>query len=299
VGRQWFHTFWRHCERSEATQKRPIQRLPLLGCFVAYAPRNDEFCFEATAHPHFFAPKKISPVVSGPLDPHLGSISRIASGQTMATKRKDAPAAAKPRAVKKAAPKKPAAPVMPKRKPDEAGIDWDRIRADYEIGARKLVAIAQEHGIYWQKISARAKRDGWPRLAEVKAGAGRAEPQEPEKGGALPVDAEALAGRLIKLIAREIADVEAQRKVTRDEALGERQARRLASLVRSADKLHEIEQAARQAKKNDPESDRAKRREEVQRICAEFDRRFAHFLDVARARRDQEKAERGRETGVQ
>jgi hypothetical protein len=39
------------------------------------------FCFEATAHPHFFAAHEISPVVSDALDTHLGSISRIASGQ--------------------------------------------------------------------------------------------------------------------------------------------------------------------------------------------------------------------------
>ena len=206
----------------------------------------------------------------------------------MTTKRKTAAAAAKPRArpaakprVTKAAP----APELPKRKPDDAGIDWDRIRADYEIGAKPLKVIAADHQITMQKITSRATHDGWPSRAAVE------EERKLRKGGDLPPDAEALAGRLIKLIAREIADVEAQRRVTRDEALGERQARRLASLVRSADKLHEIEQAARQAKKNDPESDRERQIAEEDRICAEFDRRFAHFLDVARARRDQERAE--------
>lgn len=216
----------------------------------------------------------------------------------MATKRKEAPAvakprvrpAAKPRAAKKPAPKKTAkkvaAPAAPLCKPDDAGIDWDRIRADYEIGARKLKEIAVEHQISTQKIAARATRDGWPKRAEVRA------ERWPRGGGApLPVDAEALAGRLIKLIAREIADVEAQRKVTRDEALGERQARRLASLVRSADKLHEIEQAARQAKKNDPESDRKKRREEDERIYADLQRRFALLFADADEKRLREDAD--------
>ncbi len=60
------------------------------------------------------------------------------------TKRKvKAPPAAKPRSSKAAKP--------PARKADDAGIDWDRIRADYEIGARKLGAIALEHGITPQK----------------------------------------------------------------------------------------------------------------------------------------------------
>ncbi|MDO8838526.1 MAG: hypothetical protein Q7V31_06315 [Parvibaculum sp.] len=220
----------------------------------------------------------------------------------MATKRKEAPAAAKPRAVKKPAPKKPAAkkvaapkktakkeaaPEAPLCKPDDAGIDWDRIRADYEIGAKALKVIAQEHGINWQKITTRATRDGWPKRAEVRT------ERRPRTGGALPVDAEALAGRLIKLIAREIADVEAQRKVTRDEALGERQARRLASLVRSADKLHEIEQAARQAKKNDPESDRERQIAEEDRVYAELQSRFARyfaFVDQKRLRPDASEA---------
>ncbi|MEX2249901.1 MAG: hypothetical protein WD671_09705, partial [Parvibaculum sp.] len=119
----------------------------------------------------------------------------------MATKRKEAPAAAKPRAVKKPAPKKPApnkaaVPKAPLRKPDDAGIDWDRIRADYEIGARKVKEIAAEHGINFQKISARATRDNWPTRNEVRA------TQHMATGAPLPVDAEALAGRLIKLIAR-------------------------------------------------------------------------------------------------
>lgn len=210
----------------------------------------------------------------------------------MATKRKTTAAAAKPRArpaarpsaPKASAPKKPAkkaaaAPKAPARKPDDAGIDWDRIRADYEIGAKPLKVIAADHQITMQKITSRATHDGWPSRAAVE------EERKLRKGGDLPPDAEALAGRLIKLIAREIADVEAQRRVTRDEALGERQARRLASLVRSADKLHEIEQAARQAKKNDPESDRKKRREEDERIYADLQRRFALlFADADKKR---------------
>ncbi len=186
----------------------------------------------------------------------------------MTTKRKvKAPPAAKPRV-------RPAAkPRM--RKPDDAGIDWDRIRADYEIGAKRLQEIADEHAIKFQKITARAQRDNWPKRAEVAVA------PTPKTGGDLPEDAEALAARLTKLIAREIADVEGQRRMTRDDAEGERQARRLASLVRSIDKLHEIEQAARQAKKNDPDSDRKKRRDEDERIHAGLRDRFARCFAAA------------------
>lgn len=188
----------------------------------------------------------------------------------MTTKRKaKAPPAAKPRV------KKAVAAKAPVRKADDAGIDWDRIRADYEIGARKLKAIGLEHGITSQKIAARALHENWPERGEV------AEAPPPKTGGELPEDAEALATRLTKLIAREIADVEGQRRITRDDAEGERQARRLASLVRSIDKLHEIEQAARQAKKNDPDSDRKKRREEDERVYAELQHRFARCFAAA------------------
>jgi len=207
------------------------------------------------------------------------------------TKRKvKAPPAAKPRSNKVAKPRvrKAVAPKAPLRKPDDAGIDWDRIRADYEIGARKLKAIGLEHGITPQKIAARARADNWPKRGEV------AEAPPPKTGGDLPEDAEALATRLTKLIAREIADVEGQRRMTRDDAEGERQARRLASLVRSIDKLHEIEQAARQAKKNDPDSDRKKRREEDERIYAELQRRFALCFAAADQDRLREEADAAR-----
>lgn len=145
-------------------------------------------------------------------------------------------------------------------------IDWDAIRADYEIGVKPLTEIAAEHRLTFQKITGRAKKQLWPSRAVVKHDA--APP-------AMPDDAEALAARLTKLIAREIADIERQVRTTRDGAEGERQARRLASLVRSIDKLHEIEKTARQAKKNDPASDKAKRRAEDERLRIELDQRLA------------------------
>ena len=154
------------------------------------------------------------------------------------------------------------------KKKDEE-LDWETIRADYEIGKRPLDEIALEHRITRQKISSRARAENWPKRGEV------AEEQRLETE--LPQDAEALAARLTKLIAREIADIERQRKTMRDEAEGERQARRLATLVRSIDKLHEIEKAARLAKRNDPEADKARRRAEDESIRAELESRLSRL----------------------
>ena len=194
---------------------------------------------------------EISPIVSVTLAPYLTSISRIVR-MTMT----------------KAAAKGPVADAPPRAMADEE-LDWETIRAEYEIGKRRLSEIAFDHGIHCNRILARAKTENWPKRGEV------AEEQRLETE--LPQDAEALAARLTRLIAREIADIERQRKTMRDEAEGERQARRLATLVRSIDKLHEIEKAARLAKRNDPEADKARRRAEDESIRAELESRLSRL----------------------
>ena len=175
----------------------------------------------------------------------------------------------------RAAARKPAAArvsVTPKPLSDE-DIDWETIRAEYEIGKRSLPDIAFENGIHYNKIIGRARTEGWPKRGEV---------EEPQKVATeLAEDGEARAARLTRLIAREIADIERQRKTERDDAEGERQARRLATLVRSIDKLHEIEKAARQAKKNDPDSDKARRRAEDEAIRAGLESRLARLFAAA------------------
>lgn len=105
--------------------------------------------------------------------------------------------------------------------------------------------------------------------------------QKPAEPSAVPgadEDAEKLAARLTRLIAREISDLERQRAVSRDEAEGERQARRIATLVRSIDKLNEIEQAARRAKKDDPSADNEKRRAEEAGLRTALESRLARLL---------------------
>lgn len=103
-------------------------------------------------------------------------------------------------------------------------------------------------------------------------------PAEPSAVPGVDEDAEKLAARLTRLIAREITDLERQRAVSRDEAEGERQARRIATLVRSIDKLNEIEQAARRAKKDDPSADNEKRRAEDAALRIGLESRLARLL---------------------
>lgn len=103
-------------------------------------------------------------------------------------------------------------------------------------------------------------------------------PAEPCVVPGVDEDAEKLAARLTRLIAREITDLERQRAVSRDEAEGERQARRIATLVRSIDKLNEIEQAARRAKKDDPSADNEKRRAEDAALRIGLESRLARLL---------------------
>ncbi len=103
-------------------------------------------------------------------------------------------------------------------------------------------------------------------------------PAEPPAVPGVDEDAEKLAARLTRLIAREITDLERQRAVSRDEAEGERQARRIATLVRSIDKLNEIEQAARRAKKDDPSADNEKRRAEDAALRIGLESRLARLL---------------------
>lgn len=185
--------------------------------------------------------------------------------------------AAKKAAVKAAAAEKPPAPLS------DEDIDWETIRAEYEIGTRTLAEIARDHGIHSNKIVGRARTEDWPKRGEVV--------QEVALATELPDDAEALAARLTRLIAREIADIERQSKVTRDDAEGERQARRLSSLVRSIDKLHEIEQAARLAKKHDPATDKARRLAEDKRLRAELEQRLARLFAAADADGVRERAD--------
>lgn len=107
--------------------------------------------------------------------------------------------------------------------------------------------------------------------------------EKPAKGTLVPAEREeagALAARLQTVIAREIADLEQQRIMARDESEGEKQARRIATLARSIDQLHEIEQAARRAKIDDNATDSERSRAEDEALRASLAGRIARLAAV-------------------
>ncbi len=53
----------------------------------------------------------------------------------------------------------------------KAGVDWERIEADYSAGVKSLREIAAEHGVTEGTIRARAKKNEWPRNIAAKVAA--------------------------------------------------------------------------------------------------------------------------------
>lgn len=53
----------------------------------------------------------------------------------------------------------------------KAGVDWERIEADYCAGIKSLREIAAEHGVTEGTIRARAKKNEWPRNIAAKVAA--------------------------------------------------------------------------------------------------------------------------------
>ena len=111
--------------------------------------------------------------------------------------------------------------------------------------------------------------------------------EKPAKGTSMSADmsaereeAGALAARLRVVIAREIADLEQQRDMSRDESEGEKQARRIATLARSIDQLHETEQAARRAKIDEYATDSERSRAEDEALRASLAGRISRLAAV-------------------
>lgn len=193
----------------------------------------------------------LSPLGSATLPPYLPSISRIAS-------RRRAERAARH---------------LPRRKPREP--DWTAIRAVWVAGAMPLAEMARAHDVPWQTIKARARREAWPAPGSAPVSPVEAEPTAQGKRAS----ARQLASRLRDLIEREIADIEIEKSGKRAAADQERAARRLASLVRSLDKLNEIDHADK-ARRDARAAARATQEEDHR---AELESRLARLADVMAA----------------
>lgn len=171
---------------------------------------------------------------------------------------------------------------------DETAIDWGAVEDAWRDPARKITEIAAEIGITRQALAAEARKRDWPpRLSMTPRGRTRAA-KTSETAGKIggAVRSGAMATRLKRLIESEIADVEREYR-SGDAAMREGAAKRLNSLVRSLDKLREIEASAKGiAADGRSVAEKIKaRREEEDRICKNFDRRFERFLNAARLRR--------------
>lgn len=123
-----------------------------------------------------------------------------------------------------------------------AAVDWARLRRDYEAGERPLAEIAGEAGINRQRLVLLARREGWKlrHPARTKAEATRE-----------------TIRRLKSLLQNRLRELEAQIATLGAEATAassEREIRSMNTLVRTLEKVLELERKDRAA--------RARRRKE-------------------------------------
>jgi hypothetical protein len=148
--------------------------------------------------------------------------------------------------------------------------DWKTIRKLYENKNTVLKELAANTGLSSQKIVAFARKAGWkPRTDPIK----QQRVDDFRDQGLQPTR---LAARLKRLIAREIDSIETETHNDRPAADAERDARRLASLVRSLEKLSDIKaaKAKREGKDDDDKSDDKKGGQDMR---AELARRLARI----------------------
>tara|TARA_R110000868_G_scaffold12110_8_gene58732 strand:- start:347 stop:892 length:546 start_codon:yes stop_codon:yes gene_type:complete len=164
----------------------------------------------------------------------------------------------------------------------DAEPDWAAIRKRYECLSVPITKVAEGTDMTWQRIAIHAKRNGWemrkPRNAKEKEAA-------IESANIAPLR---LSTRLKRLIAREIEAIESEDTAERPAADRERDARRLASLVRSLDKLNDLK--ANKAKRDDKADGESEGSGADHR--AELERRFARLVAAGGAERLSDEPER-------
>ena len=127
------------------------------------------------------------------------------------------------------------------------------LRHAYEESTDPLDVIAAHHGLSRQKLVAMAQREGWAARTKRQTGSRATSRSTPRRsrpvtkrrrGRAERASAQglkAVAARLALLLEAELGDVEARLATERSSKEREREARRLASLVRAVDRLLALE----------------------------------------------------------
>ena len=177
---------------------------------------------------------------------------------------------------------------------------WDEIERAYLETAEPLAALGQRFGISFQRIVAHAKRQKWPPRRIPRPGKGERHGL-PEKQATLlsgqgkTESKEGLHARLHNLLAHHIADAEdrlasigtgAEQSTAADR---ERDARTLSSLIRTLEKLIELDdRRAADAKSAIAEAKLAQQTNvegetgDAEDMRAELDRRFRRLAELSR-----------------
>ena len=181
-----------------------------------------------------------------------------------------------------------------------SGAQWDEIARSYLETAEPLAELAQRFGISFQRIVAQAKTQGWParRLTRVSKGEIQGKPNKPQPPLlARPEKSEtkeALHTRLHNLLAHHIADAEdrlacigtgVEQSTAADR---ERDARTLSSLIRTLEKLIELDdRRAADAKsllaeqKLEQQSNAEGEMSDAEDMRTELDRRFRRLAELS------------------
>lgn len=113
------------------------------------------------------------------------------------------------------------------------GPDWAAIRTAYETTPERLTQLAARFGVHWQAINARVQRESWKQHVAGTGG-----------------DRQSLIDRLIKMLERQIAYLEAAMKTS-----DEKEVTLLGNMARTLEKLIDLD-AKLAGKKPDKKRDR-------------------------------------------
>jgi type IV secretory pathway VirB10-like protein len=175
--------------------------------------------------------------------------------------------------------------------------DWSEIRRLFAAGAPTLARIAERYGVSVQRITRRARKDGWPARSVRPSGATKRPPGKPARDtSSVPVSLKArrtLVRRLYKAIDTKLKQME--RRMAHDMATDdgtsdttaadhERDTRAIGALIANLSRVTEIEADLERlpgsAKPADQQADR-QLADEAERFRREVAERLARLVRPA------------------